>query len=115
MASGIDTSARLITLAINIAVMGFVLINGIFNHIRKFVPQEGLDVQQLHRMASKIASGNDTLVDKLGISDHHIKIALLHAFGDVLLFGGLGVCLLAGCSFLLFRSKKEDNRGQQAS
>jgi EmrB/QacA subfamily drug resistance transporter len=110
MASGIDTSARLITLAINIAVMGFVLISGIFNHIKKLVPQTGGDVQQLHRLAAKIASGNDTMVDKLGIPFHHIKIALLHAFGDVLLYGGLGVCILAGCSFLLFRSKKEGSR-----
>jgi EmrB/QacA subfamily drug resistance transporter len=106
MASGIDTSARLITLAINIAVMGFVLINGIFNNIRNLVSQGAVDVQQLHQMASKIASGNYILVDKLGISDHNIKIALLHAFSDVLLFGGLGACLLAAFSFLMFRSKQ---------
>jgi hypothetical protein len=34
MASGIDMSARLITLAVNIALMGFILLEGIHGHLR---------------------------------------------------------------------------------
>ena len=39
MASGIDTSARFISLALNIAVMGFILVEGIASFLRR----------QLHR------------------------------------------------------------------
>lgn len=105
MASGIDASARLITLAINIAVMGFVLINGIFQNIKTIYPGH-LDAGQLHVLAEKIASGNTSFAEKGAISSDGIKMALLNAFGDVLLFGGIGVCILALCSFFLFRLKR---------
>ncbi|HEX8020031.1 MFS transporter [Mucilaginibacter sp.] len=102
MASGIDTSARLITLAINIAVMGSILINGVFHHIKNILPGYP-DVNELHNLAERMISGNNTLVNKIGISASQIKIVLANAFGNVLLYGGLGVWILALCSFLLFR------------
>jgi EmrB/QacA subfamily drug resistance transporter len=102
MASGIDTSARLITLAINIAVMGFILINGVFRNIKNILPGYP-DVNELHSLAERMISGNNTLINKIGISANQIKIVLANAFGDVLLYGGLGVWILALCSFLLFR------------
>jgi hypothetical protein len=102
MASGIDTSARLITLAINIAAMGFILINGVFHHIKNILPGYP-DVNELHSLAERMISGNNTLVNKISISANQIKIVLANAFGNVLLYGGLGVWILALCSFLLFR------------
>lgn len=106
MASGIDTSARLITLAINIAVMGFILIAGIFHNIKNILPGHP-NVEELHNLAERMISGNNTLVKKTGISANQIKNVLAHAFGNVLLFGGIGVWILASCSFLLFRLKRK--------
>lgn len=101
MASGIDTSARLVTLAINIAVMGLLLINGIFKGIQKELP--GRNAPALHLIAERITAGDETLAGSLNISPGQIKGILTHAFGDVLLFGGSGVWILAFCSFLFFR------------
>ena len=106
MASGIDTSARLITLAINIAVMGFILINEIFNNIRNALTGHE-NVAELHRLAERIISGNNTLVNKIGLPASQIKTVLADAFGSVLLFGGVGVWVLALCSFMLFRLKQK--------
>ncbi|WP_419789021.1 MFS transporter [Mucilaginibacter sp. FT3.2] len=106
MASGIDTSARLITLAINIAVMGFILINGIFRNIKKILPGH-LNIEELHSLAEKIISGNNSFINKIGIPANQIKILLANTFGDVLLFGGLGVWVLALCSFWIFHLKQK--------
>jgi len=106
MASGIDTSARLITLAINIAVMGFILINGIFQNIKNVLPGH-TNIAELHSLAERIISGNNPLVNKIGIPANQIKIVLADAFGSVLLFGGVGVWVLALCSFILFRLKQK--------
>jgi hypothetical protein len=38
MASGIDMSARLITLAINIALMGFILVEGVLSYLESALP-----------------------------------------------------------------------------
>lgn len=105
MASGIDTSARLITLAINIAVMGFILINGIFYNIKSFFPPD-TDIQQLYFIAEKIATGSDMLTEEINMSAHNIKTALINAFGYILLFGGVGVLFLTLCSFWLLNSKQ---------
>ncbi|WCT10333.1 MFS transporter [Mucilaginibacter jinjuensis] len=107
MASGIDTSARLITLAINIAVMGLILINGIFHNIKSFVPGH-VSHAELHTLAERIISGNNILITKIGVSAGHIKMVLVDAFSNVLLYGGLGVWGLSICSFTLFRLKKTD-------
>src|ERR1700727_2535253 len=59
MASGIDMSARLITLAINIAMMGFILVEGISSSLRSALPG-ALQASQLHALAETIAAGNVT-------------------------------------------------------
>lgn len=104
MASGIDTSARLITLAINIAIMGFILLNGIFHNIKKLVPPN-TNTEQAYAIVERIAMGNNTFSTGANVSTRDISHALIRAFGDVLLFGGLGVCCLAVCSYFLFRLK----------
>jgi EmrB/QacA subfamily drug resistance transporter len=108
MASGIDMSARLITLAINIALMGFILLEGIFSYLKSALPAS-LDTQQLRALAEKIAAGNLTstsqgatplsLLDPSGTTVH---AALVHGFGLVMLYGGLGVWVLAAISFMIF-------------
>ena len=57
MASGIDISARLITLAINIAVLGLLLTQGIVSYLRNAFGT-AFDPSELRALAEKIATGN---------------------------------------------------------
>ncbi|WP_431211003.1 hypothetical protein ACQ86N_34430 [Puia sp. P3] len=55
MASGIDMSARLITLAVNIALMGVILVDGVFSYLSRVM---GGDEAGLRRLAEEIAAGH---------------------------------------------------------
>jgi hypothetical protein len=101
MASGIDMSARLITLAINIALMGFILVEGIYSYLASALPGS-VAPSQLHTAAEKIAAG----LSAADLSDATAHAALVHGFGWVMLFGGVGVCFLALVSFLVFGPKE---------
>ncbi|SDL58687.1 drug resistance transporter, EmrB/QacA subfamily [Pedobacter sp. ok626] len=114
MASGIDMSARLITLAINIALMGFLLSKGVFTHL-KIAFSGALDNLQLHSAAEKIAAGNFA-----GLLEKNPRIATLDPAGDIThhalaggfqlltLFGGIGVVFLALVSFFIFKPRSEN-------
>lgn len=114
MASGIDMSARLITLAINIALMGFLLSTGIFNHL-KIAFAGALDNFQLHSAAEKIAAGNFaglqdkipgiTALDPAGDITHK---ALAEGFQLLTMFSGFGVIFLALVSFLIFKPRSQN-------
>ncbi|WP_338552221.1 MFS transporter [Paenibacillus sp. KS-LC4] len=109
MASGIDTSARLISLAINIAVMGFILQAGILSYLKRVLPGT-LDVTQLRTLAEKIAAGNTTNLNydfpEISVPGSVIHAALVNGFGLVMLYGGIGVCVLGVISFMIFGPKK---------
>ena len=112
MASGIDMSARLITLAINIAMMGFILVEGISSSLKSALPG-ALQASQLHALAEAIAAGNVTslpetssAVSSLASSKAVFHGALVHGFGLVMLYGGIGVWILAALSFAVFGSRK---------
>ncbi len=111
MASGIDTSARLISLAINIAVMGFILQEGILSYLKRVLPGTD-DVTQLRALAEKIAAGNTSLhqnfpeLTSLDASGTVVHTALVNGFGWVMLYGGIGVWVLAAISFIIFAPKK---------
>jgi EmrB/QacA subfamily drug resistance transporter len=106
MASGIDMSARLISLAVNIALMGFVLVGGILAYLKGALP--GSLHPQLHSLAEKIAAGDVVRLDHTfpGASEGTAHAALVHGFGLVMLYGGVGVWLLAVTSFITFRARK---------
>jgi EmrB/QacA subfamily drug resistance transporter len=108
MASSIDISARLIALAINIAVMGLILVEG----IRRSLPDAvsaAFDRLQLQALASSIAAGNLgslreaypalALHDPSGAGVH---AALVQGFGWVMLYGGISAGVLAAISVLIF-------------
>ncbi|HMG02126.1 MAG TPA: MFS transporter [Edaphobacter sp.] len=107
MASGIDMSARLITLAINIALMGFLLLEGILSYLKSALPGT-FDASRLRGLAEKIAAGNgalQTTFPELSSADPSgavVHAALVHGFGLVMLYGGIGVCILAAISFAIF-------------
>ncbi len=95
MASGLDMSARMITLAVNIAVMGAILFNGVLAHLNATVA-----VGELHQIAERIAAGN---LD-VGLDASLARQALSAGFGWVTLYGGFGCWLLAFGSRILFRA-----------
>lgn len=112
MASGMDMSARLITLAINIALMGFILLEGVHAHLRGAL-SASLDTMQLRALAEKIAAGNFAslaegfpALSQADPSGAVVHAALVHSFGLVMLYGGVGVWVLAGVSLLIFGSSK---------
>ncbi|MDB5714485.1 MAG: permease [Sphingomonadales bacterium] len=102
MASGIDMSARMISLAINIAFMGFILVEGIGSSLRAGLPGN-IGEEQLRTLAQRIASGN--AAPEQGVSAIIIHQALTQGFGLVMLYGGIGVWALALFSFVIFGRK----------
>jgi EmrB/QacA subfamily drug resistance transporter len=98
MASGIDMSARLITLAINIALMGVILVKGIAAHLASALPGP-IDAVRLHKLAAEIAAGKPAVLDQSGAIVH---AALAHGFGLVMVYGGIGVWILAVLSWMIF-------------
>ena len=103
MASGIDMSARMISLAINIALMGFILIAGISSWLRSALPG-GLDAGHLQYLAERIAGGTARLSDipelsLLPAADTAVQDALIHGFRLMMLYGGLSVWIMALVSF----------------
>lgn len=112
MASGIDMSARLITLAINIALMGFILVEGILSYLKPVLVHQSFNNLQLRSLAEKIASGSfDTLkhdFPQLAVSDPSgtvVHAALLQGFDWILIYGGIGVWALSLASFITFGRK----------
>ncbi|MEO3406725.1 MFS transporter [Mucilaginibacter sp. CAU 1740] len=94
MASGIDMSARLITLAINIALMGFILIAGIYTFLSN--AHYGNSANR-HILSAKIASGNIPL-------QPFYRQALVHGFEWAMLYAAIGVWVLAAISFKIFKN-----------
>lgn len=108
MASGIDMSARLISLAINIALMGFILLEGVFSYLAHALP--GLsETSPLRSLAEKIVAGNISHLTQDGtelpVLDPHgtiVQAALAHGFGFVMLYGMMGAWALALLSVFAF-------------
>jgi EmrB/QacA subfamily drug resistance transporter len=108
MASGIDMSARMTTLAINIALMGAVLMGGTLSGLKAGFPGHR-DTAALRQLAEHVAAGNVSAI-KAGMpelsgldpSGDIVHAALIQGFDWVMLYGGAGVWLLAAISFFLF-------------
>jgi MFS family permease len=93
MASGIDMSARMISLAINIALMGFILVEG----IKSALPIPSTE------LAEVIAGGAAVST----LPEEAVHAALAHGFAQVMLYGGLSVCGLAAVSRLVFGASRD--------
>lgn len=116
MASGIDMSARLITLSINIALMGFILVQGILSYLNNAF-SGAIDSKTLQSISEKVAAGNFSSLNHdfpqlatLDSSQSILHDALAHGFKMILLYGGIGVWILAIMSFILFNPKKTQSK-----
>ncbi|EJM07267.1 drug resistance transporter, EmrB/QacA subfamily [Pseudomonas sp. GM102] len=107
MASGIDMSARMISLAINIALMGLILSQAVYTQLKGQLP-DTVDSAQVHLLAESIAAGNTVISPALSsvLPSAAIHDALTHGFGILMLYGGMGVWLLAAISIFIFASPK---------
>ena len=113
MASGIDMSARLISLAVNIALMGYILIEGILSSLTSTFAGS-LDARQLRSLAERIAAGDVASLKQgfpglasLDSSGAAVHAALVHGFGLVMLYGCIGAWVLAVASFATFGPRKQ--------
>lgn len=100
MASGIDMSARMISLAINIALMGFILVAGVQASLRAALPGAASSAS-LRSIAERIAAGTALSPDQ-SVPAAVAHKALVDGFGWVMLYGGLSVWVLAAISFMVF-------------
>ncbi|MGV9387432.1 MFS transporter [Nonomuraea sp. NPDC003707] len=116
MASGIDMSARLVTLAVNISVMGILLSVGIFNSLQARLSRQ-LSRQQVLDVAAHVANGDSpaalreafpqlTLLDSSGSL---VPSALARGFGLITLYGGIAVWMLATASLIVFGVFRRSN------
>jgi hypothetical protein len=121
MASGLDVSARLITLALNIAVMGLVLVAGILAALRAALGST-LDAARLRTLAEQLAGGDmrgaqQALVqmpDGAAGAGAMLQAAVTHGFGWVMLYGALAAWLTAALSLAVF-GRRQAAPAQHAS
>ncbi|MBF6637116.1 MFS transporter [Rouxiella silvae] len=107
MASGMDMSARLITLAINIALMGTILVTSIRNRLMAQFPSIP-DAHYWQSVAEGIAAGKN-LPPEIATLAHSSALAaeaLNSGFSNVMLYGALGVGLLALASHRIFSGRQ---------
>ena len=107
MASGIDMSARLITLAVNIALMGILLVEGIAAALQRAAPK-GVELAELRVAAEAIAAGNAEALSTSqaiigNLPEAIVQHGLIAGFGPVMIYGGAGAWILAILSLILFR------------
>ncbi|WP_460149345.1 MFS transporter [Pseudomonas sp. S3_E10] len=98
MASGIDLSARLITLALNIALMGLVLLLGISHQLAATLPDS--TAMDWPAISQSIAAGK---LGSVGLNANDAQAALRNGTGWAMLFAGLGAGGLAVLSRYFFR------------
>jgi hypothetical protein len=98
MASGIDMSARLISLAVNIALMGLILVSGVLVRLEQSTPSLG--AADLRILAERIAAGSGMVAP--GLSRDAAYLALRNGFGWVMVYGAVGAWTLAVVSALTF-------------
>jgi hypothetical protein len=111
----------MITLAINIALMGAILVAGILYSLKSKLPAT-FDTAPLGHLAEKIAAGDAQAVragipalaqlDPAGTAAH---AALIEGFGWVMLYGGVGVWVLAVLSFVVSGSASRRLRKIEAA
>lgn len=98
MASGIDLSARMITLAINIAVMGLILTEGTLASLRDKLGGT-VSGAPLRALAEQVTAGQ---LNAGPLPAASLQAALIDGFAWVMLYGLLGALAMASFSLLAF-------------
>jgi len=106
MASGMEFSARMISLAINIAFLGFILLKGVQAGLTH-LPSDSLSVLDIAKLADVIAAGNLSDAQSVGITASVARHALTHGFEWVTLYGAVAPAILAVIARWKFSKKKK--------
>ncbi|OEF28170.1 MFS transporter [Vibrio rumoiensis] len=91
MASGMEFSARMISLAVNIAIMGLVLVQGVAVGLADTLPLSGAQIEVL---AGAIAAGNVTAAQSFGVSSDLATNILTTGFSWLVLYGAISALIL---------------------
>lgn len=105
MASGMDMSARMISLAINIALMGLILLTGVSAYLGQALPEISSE-DTLRALAETVSAGNFTAAAVYGAPIATARDALAYGITWVTLYGAICAFGLSALSFLVFRGKK---------
>lgn len=105
MASGMDMSARFISLSVNIAIMGLILLSGVYAHLAEALTQLPTEVT-LRALAEAVSAGNLAGAESHGFPITVARDSLAHGIGWVTLYGAISAWTLALISFLVFGGKK---------
>nr|WP_281434987.1 MFS transporter [Rhizobium lemnae] len=111
MASGMEFSARMISLALNIAVMGFILVKGVSLNLQVYVTAT-VSADDLTSLANALAAGNLAAVEPYGVNPEEARAALAGGFVWVLTYGALAPLLLAAISRITFTKHRETSAVQ---
>ncbi|AOJ63257.1 MFS transporter [Burkholderia ubonensis] len=98
MASGMEFSARMISLAINIAIMGFVLVSGVSAGLAGALPA-GAEIRHL---IDAVSAGNFAAAEAGGIPVVTARAALTQGFGWVTLYGTIAPLALGLAAAIVF-------------
>jgi hypothetical protein len=79
---------------------GSILATGVAAHLKEALPN--LEATQLRPLAERIAAGDNVSVP--GLTAPIVHEALANGFGWVMLYGGIGVWIMARISFLIFNA-----------
>ncbi|HSX64528.1 MAG TPA: hypothetical protein VLF15_07355, partial [Pseudoxanthomonas sp.] len=115
-----EMSARFISLSINIAVMGFILLSGVHASLRDSLGGF-LSAERLRSAAEKIAAGNlSTLGDLPALPQGAavsgvVREALAHGFDLLMLYAVVGVWSLSALSLVIFNTGKVRNAEECAA
>ncbi len=101
MASGMDMSARMISLSINIALMGFILSSGVSSYLLHAL-SDAPPAAVLRVLSDMVSAGNLTASEGHGVPIAVAREALAHGIGRVTLYGALCAWGLALASFTVF-------------
>lgn len=101
MASGLDMSTRIIALALNVALMGAILLGGVAAHLATAATT--LDGSGRESVAAAIAAGNLGLAQAQGVDLALARAALGQGVGWVTRYAAVCACGFALLSFLLLR------------
>lgn len=108
MAAGLDMSTRIIALALNIALMGAILLGGIADHLTTVGLT--LDRTDFDSLAAAIAAGNLRLAQAQGVDLALARAALGQGVGWVTGYAAVCACGFALLSFLLLRPARSEQR-----
>lgn len=105
-ATGIDMSARLIPLAVNISVMGLLLVAGVSSSLRERLAGR-LSDPQVQDLADRVANGDTSATlheafPQLTSVPNVVSPAVTRGFELATLYGGIAVCAIATASLLTF-------------